>query len=321
MDDLASELKMPIEHLQNKVEDLRKKMFSVREARVHPHKDDKILTDWNGLMIAALAKGGRVFNKAEYTSAAERALKFILETMTMSSTEKENGLLHRYRDGEASIDGYVNDYSFLIWGLLELYETTFDDDHLESALKLNDHLLTDFWDKADGGFYVTPEAGEELLFRDKEVYDGAIPSGNSVALLNMLKLARLTGNSELEERANKLIRAFSIGVKRLPSGHTQFLIGLDYALGPAYEVVIKGKRDAKGTRNMIQALNTNFIPNKVILFNPKQLPDNNLIQILDPMIKVENDKEQTKAYVCVNYSCKKPTSDVEEMLRLLGVKN
>ena len=197
LSEVASELKLSREELEERLQEARKKLFAAREKRIHPHKDDKILTDWNGLMIAALSKGAQAFDQPKYADAARKAADFIFKTMR----DPSGRLLHRFRDGEAALHAHVDDYSFLIWGLLELYEASFDVHYLQSALTLNDDFMAHFWDAGGGGLYFTADDAEELLLRKKEIYDGATPSGNSVAALNLLRLARITANADLEQRA------------------------------------------------------------------------------------------------------------------------
>ncbi|MHA2182914.1 MAG: thioredoxin domain-containing protein, partial [Promethearchaeota archaeon] len=164
----------PEKNIPDKLEGIRKKIFNVREKRVHPHKDDKILTDWNGLMITALAKGAVAFQNENYLNIAKKAVDFILLNLYNSNKD----LLHRYKDGVSEINGYLTDYSFLIWGLIELYEATFDIFYLKTAIELHQNQIEKFWDNSIGGFYFTATDSEELLTRQKEIYDGAIPSGN-----------------------------------------------------------------------------------------------------------------------------------------------
>ena len=159
-------------------------------------------------------------------------------------------LLHRYRDGKSGIYGTADDYAFLIHGLLELYEAGFKLDYLKAALCLNRELLEHFWDPVQGGFFFTADDSESLIFRKKEFADAAIPSGNSVEMLNLLKLSRITADSKLEDRAQGLERAFSKLIRKIPSGYTQFLSALDFGLGPAYQVVIAGKHKSPDTRHM-----------------------------------------------------------------------
>jgi uncharacterized protein YyaL (SSP411 family) len=189
LEQTAAELNMPPEDLRGRMNAAITKLFAVREKRIHPYKDDKILTDWNGLMITALAKAARSFDNTDYADAAEKAAAFILGHMRTP----EGRLLHRYRDGEALLPAHVDDYAFFISGLIELYEAVFDSKYLEAALELNRDFIKHFWDEKRGGFYFTADDAEEILIRKKEVYDAALPSGNSMAMLNLLRLGRMTG--------------------------------------------------------------------------------------------------------------------------------
>ncbi|MBF0118412.1 MAG: thioredoxin domain-containing protein [Desulfobacterales bacterium] len=204
---------------------IRNKLFNYRNNRVHPLKDDKILTDWNGLMIAALAYASTVLNKKEYFIEAKNACSFILQNLK----DKEGNLIHRFREGEATILGQVSDYAFLIWGLIELYKASFDIYYTELALDFQKKMIDKFWDKNNFGFFSTEE-NSELPVRPKEIYDGAIPSSNSVALSNLIYLARLTGNKEFENMANYLCTAFISTIEKNPSFYTHFLLGVDFML-------------------------------------------------------------------------------------------
>ncbi len=191
------------------IESLRKKLFEIREKRIHPHKDDKILTDWNGLVIAALAQAGWVLDNDEYIKLAENTSNFILSNLKNKNAE----LLHRYRDGEAAILANLNDYSFLIHGLIELYQATLDSYYLSKALALNNYLLENFWNNKSAGFFFTSKKAEKLLTREIKVYDGALPSGNSIAMGNLIKLSHITGQIELEKMADYLKKYKSIDNK------------------------------------------------------------------------------------------------------------
>jgi uncharacterized protein YyaL (SSP411 family) len=314
--ELASDLNLSQQDLQEHLEVIRQKLFAHREKRVYPMKDDKILTDWNGLMIAALAKGAQAFDEPEYAEAARRAADFILSNMS----KLDGRLWHRYRDGQAGVEANLDDYAFLAWGLIELYEATFNARYLEAALKLTDNMIRHFWDEDSGGLYLTPDDGESLLVRKKEIYDGAIPSGNSVAMLNLLRLGHMISNSDLEEKAAKIGSAFSGSVEQSPSAHTQLMVSLDFAIGPCYEVVIAGKAKAEDTKAMVKALRTRFLPNKVVLLNPdgRELPG---IAKLAEFTKNQRSIDGiATAYVCMNYNCKPPTTDINKMLELLDVR-
>jgi uncharacterized protein YyaL (SSP411 family) len=295
---------------------IRDQLYRAREHRVHPLKDDKVLTDWNGLMIAALALGARILNKPEYENAARRAAEFILQKMT----DARGRLYHRFRDGELAVQAHAGDYAFLTHGLLSLYQTTFDLTYAEQAQKLQQEMIASFWDEENGGFFSTPAESAELPVRPKELYDGAIPSANSVALFNLLLLSRLTGDPQWEERAQAQIRAFAGTVESQPSAFTYFLCGLDFALRPGEEIVITGESRAADTRELLAALNLNFTPNKVAIVktdeNAAQL--NNFAGYTDGL---EIIKGKATAHVCRNGSCTGSTTDAQTMLdKILGKK-
>ena len=313
---LAAEENVSGEELRYRLEVAREKLFAIREKRVHPSKDDKVLTDWNGLMIVALAQGGRVLGEKSYTEAAIKSADFILHNMV----DGAGRLQHRWRQGEASLPGHLDDYAFLVWGLLELYETTFEVRYLQKANNLNRDMLEYFWDEAAGGFYFTADDSEKLLVRRKDFYDGALPSGNSVALMNLLRLGRITMNTELEEKAAALVRAFSKQVNAMPSAYTHLMMGVDFAFGPALEIVVVGESGREDTEAMVQAISQAFIPNKVVLLRPGGYAESE-IMILAPFIREQKGLDgKATAYICQDYSCLQPTTDVGKMLELLGAE-
>jgi len=314
IEDVAEISHISPKYLEDKVEKIRTKLSEHREKRVHPHKDDKILTDWNGLMIASLAKGSQVFNEEKYLKAAIDMANFILLKM-----EKTKRLLHRYREGESAIAGNLDDYAFMIYGLLELFEASFNVDYLKSALSLNKTLLNHFWDFETGGFYFTPDDGEEVLVRKKEIYDGAVPSGNSIMMLNLLKLAQLTENEEFKDKALQLEKAFSETVKKIPTGFTGFLCALDFRIGSSYEIVIAGNRGDEKTEAFIESIRKNYIPNETLVLNS----DDEIKELLKIIPSLENKKicnNTTTAYICSEGSCKTPTGDLNTVLEILNVK-
>jgi uncharacterized protein YyaL (SSP411 family) len=313
LEEISLELSLPLEELRLRLNEARDKLFKHREKRVHPLKDDKILTDWNGLMISALAKAyGVISDDGKYLEAPMRAADFVLEHMTTP----EGKLLHRYREGEAGIEATANDYAFFIMGLIDLYEASFDPKYLKAALELNEDFIEDFWDKNDGGFFLTPSSGKELLVRPKEVYDGAIPSANSVAMLNLLRLERLTGKAHLGEMAAKIASSFSQAVSRFPAGYTQLMIAVDFALGPSYEVVLAGNPDSEPARQMAMAIRKAFTPNTVRLF--KIFGDDEICSIAPYTAQLEAPREGCTAYVCRNFACELPIADTQRLLEVLG---
>ncbi len=308
----AAQLGLSMDELDERLEIIRQQLFDVREARIHPHKDDKILTDWNGLMIAAFAKAGRAFNEPSYTEAAVQSADFILATM-----RDENGrLLHRYRDGEAAILANADDYAFLTWGLLELYEATFNLTYLEAAIDLTEELNTHFWDESVGGYYFTPDDGETLITRQKQIYDGAIPSGNSIAMLNLLRIGRITADADYEAQAAQVAQAFRDQISAGPVSHTALMSALEFGVGPSYEVIIVGEEGAEDTEAMLAALRDEYVPNKVVLLRGVA-EDGPLVQLADYTKYYYLIDDQATAYVCQNYVCEFPTTDPEKMVTLL----
>jgi uncharacterized protein YyaL (SSP411 family) len=306
--DAVSVLKMSEPDLYERQELIRAKLFLAREKRVHPLKDDKILTDWNGLMISALAKAAQALHEEKYATAATKAADFILEKMQTT----EGRLLHRYR-GEAAIFANLDDYAFLIWGLLDLYETVFDVKYLKAALQLNQTMLQHFWDRDQGGFFFSADDAEALLLRKKEFYDGAIPSGNSIAFLCLLRLMHLSGETELEERAWDLAHSFAAAGGQ-PLGHSMLLCSLDYALGPASEIALLGSMQDVGIIEMLQALRSRYLPNKsVVLVCGEEIRE--IAPFTKNLAQVEG---KTAAYVCTDHVCSLPVTSPKEMMKLIG---
>jgi len=295
---------------------IRRKLFNHREKRIHPHKDDKILTDWNGLMIGALALGGRILDNGTYLEAAKKGADFIL-----SSIRHNKKFMHRYRDGESAVDGMLCDYAYVVWGLLELYAAGFDTEILSEAILLNDRMLDLFWDNKDGGFFLTPADGETLLIRPKEIYDGALPSGNSIALYNLLRLQHLTANPALGVKARLLVQAFSGILQEVPSGYTQFLASLYFAFSPTTEVVIVGDANAPDTREMLSIIKKTFSPHIITLLKDPNVTTEKLSTLAPFTANHTSIDGKATAYVCRNYSCESPTTDAKQLLLLLNNKN
>jgi len=298
------------------IKSLRNKIFEAREKRVRPHKDDKILADWNGLMIAAFAKAGYIFNDPKYIQIAKKAMNFILNEMKNS----DGRLLHRYREGGADIPAFLDDYAFLIWGLINLYEATFDTFYLQKAVEFTEEQLDFFWDSSIGAFFFTAKDAETLLTRQKETYDGAIPSGNSVAMLNLLRLAQLTGNDNYEKNADYIGKVFAENIRANPVAHTLMMVAVDYAVGPTYSLVIAGDTGNDDTNSMLDEVRRQFLPNKSLIFRPteKLNPEidnfSNFVQFFD------KHDERATAFVCINKTCKAPTNDISEAIKYLNAK-
>jgi len=305
---VAEELGMSYPDFKFMLEKIRLKLFKLRKLRIHPLKDTKILVDWNGLMIASLAHAARVFESKEYLKAAKNAADFILSDMT----DSKGRLLHRWKDGHAAFDGKLDDYAFMIQGLLELYEASFEVKYLQVALKFNDILLKHFYDKENGGFFMTPDYGEKLLMRPKEIYGGATPSGNSVMIMNLLKLSRLTGKTEYEKLADAIVMAYGKMLSQAPSEFAGTMSALLFAEGPAYEIVISGKAEAAETKEIIKTVNQLYLPEKVVVLRP--VKDNAAIIKIAPYTKAQTmiDGKAT-VYICRDTACDRPLAGIKEL--------
>lgn len=288
----------------NFINHCQEKLFHYRENRIHPNKDDKILTSWNGLMIAAMAIGGRILGNDEYIYAAENAVQFISKYLI----RKEDGrLLARYRDGEAAFPAYVDDYSFFIWGLIELYQTTYKYEYLEMAIKLNDDFITYFWDEKNGGFYVYGSDSEQLIIRPKDIYDGATPSGNSVSALNLLRLARLTGQFDLEDKAHQLLRVFSETITNYPKAYSYSMIALSFMMSKSSEIVIvTDKCTDEEAQKMIDVIYEDFHPFTISLLYSKE--NKGLEKIAPFVADYSTINGKSAAYLCENFACQAPVT-------------
>jgi len=316
----GKETRLNIPHLKNynangnnELESAREKLFNVREKRIHPLKDDKILTDWNGLMIAALAKAAIVLDEPVYLDAAEKAAEFALHSI--SDGER---LLKRYRNGVAALDAHLDDYAFMAWGLLELYEATFAIKYLSQALDLMNIMVEDFWDDKNGGFFLGSDQSEKLIVRSKTAYDGAIPSGNSVAVMNMVKLTRITGNTNWAELAEKTIRAFSEDVNRVPTGYTLMLTAFMFDTQNSKEIVIVGDSRDRNTKRFLHTIRAGYAPHKVLLFKDTAGNDNKLEQLASWTSTQNSINGKPTAYVCKNFACNQPTSDLQTALSFIN---
>jgi len=304
--EVAARRDMDEDVLRERLDTARAVLFEARSDRPRPGLDDKVLTDWNGLMVAALATAARAFDEPDYEAAARQTARFLQDEMH----DAEGRLLHRYRDGDAGIRATLDDYAFLTWGLLALYETTFEPQWLRAACDHMDACLDRFWDADRGGFFMTPDDGEALIVKDAN--DGAKPSGNSVQLLNLLRLARFTGRTEFEDAAAALSRWAGAEVRSRPTGHTAFLMGLAWAFGTPREVVVAGAQDANDTQALLQVLRETYNPTTVSLHRPPgDAPD---IAALAPFTAAQTPRDgQAAAYVCQDFQCEAPTTDPDRL--------
>ncbi len=310
LEEAAHDHNVSVEDVQAAVDTL----YQERERREHPDLDDKVLADWNGLMIAALARGHRVLGDPPWLDSATRAADFVLESMRTA----DGRLLHRWRGGDAALTALADDYAFFIWGLIELYEASGEARWLREALSLTDVFVEHFRHEEGGGFYLSPDDGERLPVRRMETYDGAIPSANSVALMNLTRLYLLTGNERYHTLALELAEALSEPVEGSPTAHSMFLAAWSLLSGPAMQVAVVGERGADDTNALLRELGSGFCPNASLVFVPagEERPE---IYSLAPYVKnyyMEND--HATAYVCVDRSCQPPITDPLELASLLG---
>ena len=315
----AAHLSLSEAHVKSIWASVRQKLMQQREKKPRPHLDDKVLTDWNGLMIASLAFAGRVLNHAEYIQAAQKAADFILNHMI-----REDGrLMHRFRDADVAIEALLDDYAFFVYGLTELYEATFETRYLSCAVELTEKMLILFWDQQNGGLFFRGNDQEPLIAPAKEIYDGALPSGNSIAALNLLRLGHLTSRSDFLKKSEALLQAFSRQVSHYPAAYPQFLIALDFAVGPSREVVVVGSRKDETVKQWLATINQSFYPNQVVIWRPDQEDQAKALLTLIPFIQKQKMVEgKATAYICENFACQLPTTNRETFEKQLqGVSN
>lgn len=310
----AEERNLNLLGLTTQLEESREKLFAYREQRVHPFKDDKVLTSWNGLMIAAFAKAAKVMQNPAYSKAAGTAADLIWSRMR----QPDGRLLARYRDGDAAFTGYLDDYAFLMWGLIELYEATGQVEYLKRALTLKDIMIEDFWDEADGGFYFSSKQGEALLSRSKEIYDGALPSGNSVAALQLGKLAAMTQDSALKAIVDQQLQVFAGTAEQYPMGYAMYLLAAMQPFQGGREIVLSGSRDDIVMQEMISAVQQAYLPGASVLIHWEGEAGEGLRELLPHIREMKPVSGQAAVYICEHFSCKEPVTTLEALREALA---
>jgi len=287
--------------------DVWEKLYNDREKRIHPHRDDKVLTDWNGLMIAALAAGHRVLGDEKYLVAATKAADFSMQTMWQN-----NQLLHSYLGGTAGIDGLLDDYAFQLDGLIELYQAGFNPKRLQQAEMLADKMIELFSDDEHGGFYHVPEGRKDLMVRPKSGYDGAIPSGNAIAAQSLLKLYQLDGNADYLDVVEKSVRSFAADMKKSPIGFLRFGSLIEELTGPLQQVAIIGNGVEGSSNELLATINNQYMPGTVMAYSPDGkvagvalLADRSAIDGLPA------------AYFCHNFACEFPVTKPDDLQKLI----
>jgi len=252
-----------------------------------------------------------------YAKAAENAAEFV-----NTKLRREDGrLFARYRDGETAHLAYVDDYAFFIWGLIELYQTSYNPKYLALSLEFHQDMVDLFWDEKEGGLYLYGHDGEKLITKPKELYDGAVPSGNSVAALNFLRLADLTGDEKIAELADKQLNAFGGTVSQSPPGYAYFLMAVYFAENPTTEINIIGDLNKKETSDMLDIINKGFNPERLVAVKMPGSSGEEICRLI-PIIKERDTVDgKTTAYICENFSCQPPTTDIKKLEILLGKKS
>jgi len=285
-------------------------LYLHRKKRIHPIKDDKILTDWNGFIIAALAKAGYVLKNSRYIQLAERGIEFILNTMV----QDHNQLYHRYRDGDASIHGMLDDYAYLIFALMETYFATGKIEYLDDAFAFLDTVIDKFYDAEKGGFFQTDKFAEKLIVRNKDIYDGAMPSGNSIMLLNLIRMTKIKQDAKYLEIVDNTIKCFSSTVMNYPAGYNQFLNALFGIYGKSTEILIVGNRTDNNFETLIDSLRSHYSAFSTILYLDNRRELDNRIEWTK---SIEIKKGVTQVYICKNFSCKLPITEPAQLIEAL----
>lgn len=315
IEDVAADFGESVDEFRESLQAAETRLLAVRNERTRPGLDDKVLSAWNGLMISGFAKAYQVFRHEDHRRAAQRAAGFVLDEMT------DNGMMYRtYRNGESKLPGYLDDYAFVVAGLIDLYEATFDVRWLNAAENLTESMIERFWDDEHAGFFFTGDEHKNLLVRTRPAYDGAIPSGNSVAALNLLRLAKLLDNQDYYNCAESLLELHRTNMRRIPRGHLTMLTAADFYLYPPKEIAIAGDPQASGTIELLSIVHTQFVPNKVLALLDPQAGNADALESRMPLLAMKEPVDgKSAAYVCQNFACKQPVTEPAALAAQLGL--
>jgi uncharacterized protein YyaL (SSP411 family) len=309
--EVARELGVSEEQLTEAVARARQILFEAREGRVKPGRDEKVITAWNGLMLESFAEAAAVLEREDYRAVAERNADFIGDSLTTGGL-----LLHVYKDGRAKHAGFLDDYAFVVSALVTLYETTGELRRLEAALRLTDKMIEEFWDEEEGGFFYNGRSGERLIVRQKDYFDNATPSGNSVAADSLLRLSALTDNEDYRRKAVNILRLIRDAIERYPSAFGYALGALDFYLSTPKEIAFitpGGDSDTRASDApaLAREIWSRYLPNKVVAQSSENdAPAASLIPLLRDRQAISG---RATAYVCENYTCQQPVSTPEEL--------
>jgi len=303
---VASEKNITASELRTVIEQSRQKLFDEREKRVKPARDEKILTAWNGLMLASFAEASAILNRPDYQEIAKRNARFVRDNL-----KREGLLLRTYKEGQAKLNAYLEDYAFYIDGLVALYETSGELEWFKEASALTETMINEFWDDQDGGFFFTGKSHETLIVRAKDFFDNATPSGNSVAAESLLRLGLLTNNSDYQRRAATLLRLTSAAIRRYPTGFGRMLCALDFELAQPREIAVIGNREVADTKALMKEIWNLYLPNRVIA--QASPSDSEAISVIPLLRNRPQLNGAATAYVCRNFTCLEPASDPESL--------
>jgi uncharacterized protein len=310
MPEFAAKEGLLVEELQTLIDQGRRLLFDQREKRVKPHRDEKILTSWNGLMLVSFANAAAVLKRPDYLDRARKNADFVLSRLA-----RDGRLLRTFKDGQAKLNGYLEDYACFVEGLLALFEASSELRWLEEAVRLNDTMAGQFWEAASASFYLTGRDHEKLIARVKDFYDNATPAGSSVAVFNLLKLAILTGDEEHRRKAEANLRSMKTALERSPAGFGYLLEAAGFYAGPVREVAIVGARNHIQTSQLAETVYRRYLPNKIVVVAD---PNDRTLTAALPLLKGKGlVGGEPAAYVCQNYSCKAPvttSSDLDQLL-------
>jgi uncharacterized protein YyaL (SSP411 family) len=307
---VAEELGVSVEELSEAVERGRQHLFEAREKRIKPARDEKVITAWNGLMLESFAEAATVLEREDFREIAEKSAQFTLEHLTA------DGLLqHVYKDGRAKHAGFLDDYAFAVSGLITLFETTGKLRWLEEALRLAEKMIEEFWDEEEGGFFYTGSSGEKLIVRQKDYFDNATPSGNSVAAESLLRLSTLTGNEDYKRKAVNVLRLVRDAVERYPSAFGYALGAFDFYLSTPKEIVVV-TTDDDDARPLAREIWRRYIPNKVVVQSTEN--DERAAEFIPLLQGKGATGARATAYVCENYACRQPVNTPEELASQLS---
>jgi hypothetical protein len=307
---LAKLFRRDEEEVSRLIAGAKQKLFEVREGRVKPGRDEKILTSWNGLMLSAFVEAYKVLGNPRYLEIARQTTDFLLAHLY-----KNGRLLRNFKDGQAKFNAYLDDYAFFVAALIDLFEATFERAYLDRAVQFTDTLLSRFWDEEEGGFFFTSSDHETLIARSKSAFDGSIPSGNSVAVFNLLRLFYLTENQNYLAKAEQVLRLFYDAMEQNPFGFSNMLCALDFYLRRPKEIILLGNKDAAETKEMLARVYGLFLPNKTIVCtDPREPTGVPLPSLLRGRTQVDG---KLTIYVCHNFTCSLPVTDWGTLKELL----